>query len=120
MSLQECYTELGGNYPDVIRRLFNEAMVKRFVLKFLDDQSFSNLSKAMETGEYSQAFIASHTIKGVCQNLSFTRLYESSHLLTEALRGDAPDIPEAQRLFVDVSRDYQITMDAIRRFQAES
>lgn len=119
MNLQECYTALGGDFKDVSQRLFSEALVKKFILKFLDDQSFSNLCTAMEAADYSQAFIAAHTLKGVCQNLSFTRLYKSSHLLTEALRDGKPDTAYVQELLTAVTTDYQVTVDAIRQFQAE-
>ncbi len=120
MTLQECYSALGGDYKDVSNRLFNEAMVKRFVFKFLNDQSFSNLCNALDRADYEQAFIAAHTLKGICQNLSFTRLYHSSQLMAEELRGGAPDVQNAQRLLSDVAEDYRITADAIRRLQAES
>lgn len=120
MTLQECYEKLGGNYKDVASRLFNEMMVKKFVLKFLNDQSYSDLENAMQAEDYKQAFIAAHTIKGVSSNLSFTRLYNSSLQLTEALRSDTPDIEKAQSLFTEVSNDYKITLDAIRRYQAEA
>lgn len=117
MSLQECYTAFGGNYKDVVARLFSEALVRKFVLKFLEDQSFSDLCSAMEAADYEKAFIAAHTLKGVCQNLSFTRLYQSSNQLTEELRSGSPDIVHAGELLAAVSADYQITVDAIRQLQ---
>lgn len=120
MNLQQCYTALGGDYQDVANRLFNEAMVRKFVLKFLDDHSFSDLCTAMETTDYARAFMASHTLKGICQNLSFTRLFQSTQRLTEELRSGAPDVQNAQELFAQVKEDYRITADAIRRLQADS
>lgn len=115
MTLQECYIALDGDFDDVKSRLPTDRMVQKFVLKFLDDQSYQLLCSSMESGNYSEAFRASHTIKGVCQNLSFTRLQESSEQLTEALR-DGPS-PEAPALFERVKADYQKTADAIRAFQ---
>ncbi len=117
MSLQSCYIALEGNYDDVIGRLRTERLVRKFVLKFLDDPSYSNLCASLEAKDYDEAFRASHTIKGVCQNLSFTRLYQSSHQLTEALRNGWS--PEVEELFSQVSADYQQTADAIRALQAE-
>ena len=52
----------------------------------------------MENKNFEGAFRGAHTLKGVCQNLSFDRLYEVSHELTELLRdrtGEQPGIPEA-------------------------
>lgn len=117
MSLQSCYTALEGDYNDVIGRLRTERMVQKFVLKFLDDPSYSLLCKSLEAKDYEEAFRASHTIKGVCQNLSFTKLYQSSHALTEALRGGWS--PEAEGLSAQVAADYEQTVNAIRELKAE-
>ena len=35
MNLKECYNSIGADYEDVTRRLMNERLVKKFVLKFL-------------------------------------------------------------------------------------
>lgn len=115
MTLQECYAALGGDYQDVLSRLRSEALVKKFVLKFLDDASFDLLCRSMEAGEYAEAFRATHTIKGVCQNLSFTKLYHSSAQLCEALRGGFH--PEAPHLAELVAEDYRQTVSAIQAFQ---
>ena len=48
---------------------------------------------------------AVHTLKGVCQNLSFDRLYEVSNELTELLRdriGEQLGIPEAMKKVTEV------------------
>lgn len=117
MSLKDCYTALGGNYDEVLGRLRSERMIQKFVLKFLNDGSFDNLCEAMKNGSTEEAFRAAHTIKGVCQNLSFTKLGQSSSELTEALRGGFS--PEAEQLAEQVKADYQQTVSAIREFEAE-
>ena len=48
MTLQECYAAMGGNYEDVIGRLRSERLVQKFVLKFLDDGSYSLLCQSLE------------------------------------------------------------------------
>jgi len=116
MTLQECYTALGGNYEDVLGRLPSERMVQKFVLKFLSDGSYDLLVRSMAEENYSEAFRAAHTIKGVCQNLDFTTLYRSSSALSEALRGGYS--PEAPALAEQVRVDYEQTVSAIREFQA--
>lgn len=118
MTLQECYAALGGDYEEVTGRLRSARLVQKFVLKFLNDPSYDNLIRSMEEQAYDEAFRAAHTIKGVCQNLSFTTLYESSSRLSEALRSGYS--PEAPALVEEVSRDYRQAVDAIRAFQEES
>lgn len=116
MTLQECYAALNGNYDEVLGRLRSERLVQKFVLKFLEDGSYDLLCRSMESGDYAEAFRASHTLKGICQNLAFDRLGSSSSQLCEALRNGVT--PEAPALFELTKQDYALTADAIRAFQA--
>ena len=47
MTIQECYEAIGGNYEDVLRRLRSEALIRKFTLKFLEDQSYPLLKQAL-------------------------------------------------------------------------
>ena len=87
MTTKECYEKIGSNYDSVLSRFGNEALVKRFALKFLKDPSYADLKEALEARDAERAFRAAHTLKGVCLNLGFDRLYETSAALTEDLRG---------------------------------
>ena len=118
MTIQECYAALGGDYEEVLGRLYSEALVKKFVGKFLADQSFSSLESTLKAKDYEEAFRAAHTLKGVSQNLSFTKLYQSSHEITEALRTKKYD--QALQLFSTVEADYLQTAGAIQAYQAEN
>ncbi len=118
MTIQECYTALGGNYDDVIGRLRSERLVQKFVLKFTDDGSYDLLISALENGNAEEAFRAAHTIKGMCQNLSFTKLANSASALTEALRG--LDIKAADGLLEPVKEDYKKTVEAIRAYKSSN
>ncbi|MCI9156614.1 MAG: Hpt domain-containing protein [Lawsonibacter sp.] len=115
MTIQECYATLGGDYEEVLNRLYSEALVRKFVGKFLTDPSFQLLEDSMHAGNYEEAFRAAHTLKGVSQNLSFTRLYQSSHEITEALRTKNYDL--AAQLLPTVETDYALTRAAIETFQ---
>ena len=115
MTIQECYQSLGGNFAEVQQRLPSDRLIKRFVTKFLDDESFAQLTRAMSSGQRETAFRAAHTLKGVCANLSFTRLLTSASALTELLRQESDTIPEsAAAAMADVTRDYSQTVNAIR------
>lgn len=116
MTLKECYQNLEGDYEGVTGRLHGERLAQKFVLKFLEDKSYEALCAAMEEGVQQEAFRAAHTIKGMCQNLSFTRLERSSSELTEALRGG--DMAAAEKLLPNLQQDYERTVNAIRDFAA--
>ena len=115
MNLKECYAALGGNYEDAISRLRSERLITKFVIKFLDDDSCSLLLRSMEAGNYDEAFRAAHTMKGVCQNLSFTKLFEVANRLNEALRNGLT--PEAPGLVEEVKKEYESTVSTIRAFK---
>lgn len=115
MTLKECYENLGGNYEEVIGRLRSERLVQKFTLKFLEDKSLELLKSSLADQNYEEAFRAAHTIKGICQNLSFDKLLASDSALTEALREGKS--PEADSLVEQVFADYEQTVSAIRAFQ---
>ena len=50
MTIQECYNALGGDYQEVLGRLYSEALVQKFVGKFLADQSFQQLEDNLKVG----------------------------------------------------------------------
>ncbi len=117
MTLQECYAAFGGDYEDVLARLRSERLVQKFVLKYLDDGSFGLLCTSMQQKNWEEAFRAAHTIKGMCQNLSFTTLLDSSSKLSDALRHGWT--PEADPLFEQVTADHLAVTAAIRAFRDE-
>lgn len=48
MNLEECYEAMDSDYDDVMRRFGSETLVRKFVLKFLDDTSFQGLKKDLK------------------------------------------------------------------------
>lgn len=115
MTIQECYNAMGGDYAQIESRLPSAGLIKKIITKFLDDSSFSELCKAMKEGQREQAFRASHTLKGVSANLSFSRLLSSVTELTELLRPETDTIPEeAVLLLEEVRKDYELTVSSIR------
>lgn len=119
MTIQECYNKLGGSLEQAEKRLPSINLIKKFVAKFPDDTSFSELCFAMQNGDAKAAFRAAHTLKGVCANLNFDRLFSSAEKLTELLRDKTDTIPEkAFAMLEDVKTDYELTVDAIRAYLA--
>ncbi len=113
MNVKDVYEKIGGDYEEVYSRFRGDERVKKFALKFLNDKSFDLLCESLESGNYEEAFRASHTIKGICSNLAFTRLYQSSCELTELLREGQHDNLDD---YVDkVRKDYMLTVEGIRK-----
>ena len=122
MQLTECYKAFGGNYQDVRERLQSDALIQRFVIKFLSDNSYERLCNAMKENDYDEAFRAVHTLKGVSQNLSFDRLSASSSLLTELLR-ERKTVPVdktlCEQFFAQITADYRTVIEAIHKLDAQ-
>ena len=117
MTIQECYQKLGGEFAQVEKRLPSVSLVRKFIIKFLDDDSYSNLCLAMQNGQREEAFRAAHTLKGVSANLGFSRLLASAGELTELLRAETETIPEgAAALLEEVKQDYELTVSVIRAY----
>ena len=90
MTLQEFYARVGGDYDATLRRLPSEALVKKFLLKYPGDPSFHQLKDALAAEDWELAFRASHTLKGVAQNLGMDRLYQTAAALCDGVRGPKP------------------------------
>ena len=65
----------------------------------------------MKDDKLEDAFRAVHTLKGVAINLGFTKLYEVSSTLTEALRHKEYD--NTQAMLEDIKEEYKHTIDMI-------
>ena len=124
MTVKECYDSLEADFSDMMNRLGSEETVRYFAVKFLSDGSFSDLRAALAAGDMKRAFLAAHTLKGVAQNLGFTRLGAAASDMTEALRplraepeGDArrKDTPVAA--FRRVENEYARVAAAIRQIK---
>ena len=116
-TIQECYQKLGGEFAQVEKRLPSVGLVRKFIVKFLDDDSYSNLCLAMQNGQREEAFRAAHTLKGVSANLGFSRLLASAGELTELLRAETESIPgRAAALLEEVKQDYELTVSVIRAY----
>ena len=115
MNLKDCYIKFGGDFDEVLGRLWREETVQKFAFKFLDDKSFSLFESSIGSKDYEDALRAVHTLKGICQNLSFTRLFESSSLVTNALKEN--DWDKAVDMMPKLSKDYYETINVIKDFK---
>lgn len=114
MTIKECYTKLEGNFEDACKRLINEKMAARFVLKFPSDPSMQFLRDAIIAGDIEASFRSVHTLKGVSSNLAFTKLYQAASNLTEQLR---PRQQQADPVLLEaLEEEYRRTVDIILEY----
>lgn len=90
MTVQQYYAAIGADYNEVIRRLGNEDRIRRFLLKFPADQSFSILCHSLAENQYEEAFRAAHSLKGISMNLGLTPLQSPA---AQSPKRSAPGLP---------------------------
>ncbi len=105
MSVKEMFSQI-GDYEEAMSRLMNDDILKRFVVKFLADQSYGGFKEALAEENYPVAFRQIHTLKGVAANLGLTKLMEQASVITELLRDQNPhDVTKEVELLDQVYAD---------------
>ena len=110
MTVKNCYNGI-GDYEKVSACFHGDDRIKRFLGLFLQDDNYQKLEKALAEDDVDTAFIAAHTLKGVCQNLCLISLLEVDIEVTEALR--AKNLKLAKDNFPKVQEEYKKAFDRI-------
>jgi len=121
MTVQQLYERIGGSYESARRILQMDKLIAKFILKFLDDKSFEQLSSSWAARDAAGTFDGAHAMKGVCANLGLDALSASASVLAEEFRpghARAMDDDEVTRRVEALRADYEHTLDGIRAFAA--
>ena len=122
MTLQELYSEIGGNYEQATRVLRVEKLIDKHIRKLTKNGVIDSLLNAGETLDPTQMFETAHAMKGVCANLGLSKLAESASELAEEYRPGTPrelsDSDVKQRLEV-IRELYAKTKDGIKKYTGE-
>lgn len=94
------------------RFMGSEALLERFLKRFLQDESLSALRGALDAGDTEAAAQAAHSLKGTSGNLSLTLLFERVTAQLGQLR--AGDLEGARQAMAGVNQAYDQAADAIR------
>lgn len=114
MTVKEFYETVGGDYEDVMSRLRTDERVVKFLNKVAADGSFALLQKSLSERNMEEAFRAAHTLKGICMNLSLTKLYRVAAELTESLRGRSEYGGDIEPMFEALKVEYELNVNAIK------
>lgn len=103
----------GINVDEALSRMMgSEALLMRLLKKFLDDANYAKLQDAVARSDAETALTASHTLKGVCGNLSMTALFDLLTRQVAAFR--AGDWEGAVALLEQIDQAYARVTAAIR------
>ncbi len=115
----EKLTLAGMDVDGFLKRLMgNASLIKVFVEKFISDHTFSKLSSSFKERDYHQAEIASHTLKGVCGNLSLNLLYSLFTEQVNLIRGG--EYEKAESMMENLTDIYSKTTAIMSDWLAES
>ena len=102
----------GIDVDSALERLMgSEALLEKFLNKFLQDGNYPALEGAVAAGNWEEALRASHTLKGMCGNLSMTALYGLFTRQVDAIR--AEDRAGAASLMEEITPAYRAVCRAI-------
>lgn len=106
-------TASGVDVDDALERFMgNEGLLERFLKRFLEDGNYAALCQAVENGDADMALTASHTMKGLCGNLSMKTLGELVTEQVTLLRSG--DFSGAAALMDPIGMAYDAVAEAIR------
>lgn len=85
------FEQYGGDYETTMPRFMgSREMYLRILNMLFQDENIRILGEALEKQDFSAAFDAAHTLKGVAGNLGLTPLYEAACQMAETLRNGRP------------------------------
>lgn len=114
MTIRDFYGVIDANFDEVISRLGKEERIQKYLFRFADEGAIENFDKAYEAKDYSEAFRATHSIKGMCLNLGLSQLGEASSVVCEALREGPPKVDLTEAI-ANMREAYTFTIDAIKK-----
>ena len=111
-SRKEALAAAGINLEEVLERLMgSDTLLERLLGKFAADGNYRRLEEAMAARDLEEAIAASHTLKGMCGNLSMEGLYALFTRQVDALRRG--DWAAAQALMEEITPAYSRVVQAI-------
>ena len=118
MTVKEVYEQTNSDYEDAMERLGSEKLISKYLLKFMDLTDYSDMINSIQIKDWDGGFKASHNLKGIALNMSFTELARSGSELCDTMRHGAPktDISE---LVSKVSSDYKTIMNILEKYRDE-
>ncbi len=104
--LKEKLIQAGVDVNSALDRFMgNSALMIKFLKKFPADENYNTLVTSLEADKFDDAFKAAHTLKGLCGNLSLSKLQTIVSEQTELLR--AGKGAEAKEMMPGVVKEYE-------------
>lgn len=121
MTIEELYNSIGANYSDAIERLVSEKFITKYIIKFLEDDSYNNLMQARKENKSDEdMFRAAHTLKGVCLNFALDALFVPTNIITDHYRQTGGHrVDNVDEVFDELENVYNEMTEKIREFASQ-
>ena len=91
---RELLAGAGIDVQDAMERFMQrDDLLERFMKKFLENAAFEDLKQAAAEGDCEKMLAASHSLKGMCANLSMTEMCIRDRCHTGAVCEETVGIP---------------------------
>lgn len=111
MTVSEFYQSIHGDYAALLEGLSSDALILHFVRRFAADNTYAELTQAVERADISASFEAAHKLKGIAANLAFSQLFAALSDLSEQLRPQTE--PADAALLQRVGESYHLILRQI-------
>ncbi|MBQ1903121.1 MAG: Hpt domain-containing protein [Ruminococcus sp.] len=115
MTLQELYSQIGGDYEQALRVMRVEKLIDKHIRKLVTNGVVDGLVDAAERMEPAELFDAAHAMKGICANLGLTALAEIASEIAEEYRGG-----NQRKLTDEQAKEKIVQIEALYKKTAES
>lgn len=117
MAVKDFYGSIGVDPSDVLKRFGgSEAMLEKFLKKFLADGTYAQLCEALEKQDWELTFRAAHTLKGLAGNFDLLKLQALAAKIVELYR--ANDYDPIPAVFEELKECYAVTVENLKRYLA--
>ncbi len=114
MALRQALESLEVDVETTLHRFGgNEPLLERFVRKFPQDETYKNLTSAVNQWDLPQIERLAHTLKGTSANLGFQTLSDDCHELVQAIRNGETQPEQLKPIVNKISAQYEKIITAI-------
>lgn len=120
MTLQELYSEIGGDYDQAVRVLRIDKLIDKHIRKLTNNGVVENLIGAGRNMDPTELFETAHAMKGVCANLGLTRLSAMASEIAEEFRPGNPRTlsdAEVSEKISNIEELYRKTAEGIQKYE---
>ena len=121
MTLQELYSNIGGDYTQAQKVLRMDKLINKHICRLPDNGVVETMIEAGKTMDANALFETSHAVKGVCANLGLVRLSGLASEISEEFRPGNPRThsdAEVREILDEAEALYRKTKEKILKYKA--